>query len=267
MTKWKQICPLAVKRRTVRGVTTAQEQAFALEPIRATRTFEAAIDHLTDAIERSNLRRGDRLPGEHELARRLEISRPTLRQALRVLELSGVIEVRRGKAGGVFVASELVPTVAISSAVALEESAAADVLRARRVLETAVAHEAAARATATDLERLERSIELLRSHLGERPLVMRADAMFHRALVRACSNRTLEAALRVVAKELAPIRDAYSGGLDRDRRTLDVHERQLDAMRRADPAELDRVLDEHFRMLEDGFAEAIGRDRAELFAE
>jgi GntR family transcriptional repressor for pyruvate dehydrogenase complex len=205
------------------------------------------------------------LPGEHELARLLEISRPTLRQALRVLEFSGVIEVRRGKSGGVFVASELVPTVAISSAVALEESAAADVLRARRVLETAVAHEAANRATAEDYAQLERSIELLRGHLGERPLVMRADAMFHRALVRACHNRTLEAAMRGVAKELAPIRDAYSGGLPRDRLTLEVHERQLEAMRWHKRAMLERVLDDHFRMLEEAFAEAIGRSRDELF--
>lgn len=247
-------------------VAAVPVEAFAVEPIRATRTFEAAIDHLTDAIERSSLRRGDRLPGEHELARLLEISRPTLRQALRVLELSGVIEVRRGKAGGVFVASELVPTVAISSAVALEESAAADVLRARRVLETAVAHEAASRATAEDYAHLERSIDLLRGHLGERPLVMRADALFHRALVRACHNRTLESAMRGVAKELAPIRDAYSGGLPRDRLTLDVHERQLEAMRRHERGLLERALDDHFRMLEDAFAEAIGRSRDELFA-
>ena len=246
-------------------MTIAPASPFAVEPIRATRTFEAAIDHLVDAIERSGLRRGDRLPGEHELARMLEISRPTLRQALRVLELSGAVEVRRGKAGGVFLASELLPAVAISSAVALEESAAADVLRARRVLETAVAHEAAERAGTADYERLERAIELLRRHLGERPLVMRADAMFHRGLVRACHNRTVETAMHGVAKALAPIRDAYSGGLERDRRTLDVHVRQLDAMRRHDAAALDAVLDEHLGMLEEAFAEAIGRRPEELF--
>jgi GntR family transcriptional repressor for pyruvate dehydrogenase complex len=238
--------------------------SFSVEPIRATRTFEAAIEHLTDAIERAGLRRGDRLPGEEELARQLEISRPTLRQALRVLELSGVVEVRRGKGGGVFLASELVPIVAVSSAVAVEESAAAEALRARRVLETAVVHEAAERADELDHARLERSIELLRRHVGERPLVMRADAMFHRGLVRACHNRTLEAAMRGVAKALSPIRDAYSGGLERDRRTLDVHVRQLAAMRRRDHEALGAVLDEHFAMLEDAFIEAIGRSRAEL---
>jgi GntR family transcriptional repressor for pyruvate dehydrogenase complex len=247
-------------------MSTVQRSSFAAEPIRATRTFEAAIEHLTAAIERSGLRPGERLPGEHELARQLEISRPTLRQAVRVLELSGVLDVRRGKTGGIFVASELLPTLAISSAVAIEEDAAVETLRARRVLETAVTREATWRAEPADYEQMGRATELLRRHLGERPLVMRADALFHRALVRSCHNRPLEDAMHVIARALEPIRDAYSGGLARDRDTLDVHERQLDAMRRADLPALDRVLDEHFHMLEDSFAEAIGRGWDELFA-
>jgi DNA-binding GntR family transcriptional regulator len=71
--------------------------------------------------------------------------------------------------------------------------------------------------------------------------------------------------MRGIAKSLAPIRDAYSGGISRDRQTLDVHERQLDAMRRHDLATLETVLDEHFRMLEESFADAIGSSWAELF--
>jgi GntR family transcriptional repressor for pyruvate dehydrogenase complex len=246
-------------------VATTGRTPLTVEPIRATRTFEAAIEHLTEAIERSGLRAGDRLPGEHDLAAMLSISRPTLRQAIRVLELSGVVDVRRGKNGGIFLATELIPTVAVSSAVALEESAAAETLRARRVLESAVTHEAAVRAHADDYAQLERAIELLRGHLGERPLVMRADALFHRALVRSCHNRQLEAAMRTIAKGLAPIRDAYSGGIARDRETLDVHERQLAAMRGGEPGALDAVLDDHFRMLADSFASAIGRSGDDLF--
>jgi GntR family transcriptional repressor for pyruvate dehydrogenase complex len=235
----------------------AVEQPFAIEPIRATRTFEAAIEHVTEAIERAHLRRGDRLPSESELAAALGISKPTLRQALRVLELAGLVTVRRGKGGGIVVASDLVPTVALSTAVAVEETAVADVLRARRVLERAVAFEALERATSADLAELERTIDLLERHLGERASVMRADAMFHRAMVRACHNATIQAAMRGLARALAPIRDAYSGGIERDRATLDVHRRQLDALRRRDRAALDVVLDEHLRMLEDAFAEAL----------
>ena len=181
----------------------ADATRFSVEPIRATRTFEAAIEHLTEAIERAGLRSGDRLPNEGALAAELGISKPTLRQALRVLELSGLVEVRRGKSGGVFVVTDLVPAVAIFSAVKLEEDAAIDVLHARRVLERAVAHEAMRAATAADMSELQRTVDLLERHLGERASVMRADAMFHRALVRACRNDTIQAAMRGVARGLS----------------------------------------------------------------
>jgi DNA-binding FadR family transcriptional regulator len=94
---------------------------------------------------------------------------------------------------------------------------------------------------------------------------MRADAMFHRALVRSCRNETIRAAMRGVARGLSPIRDAYSGGVAYDRRTLDVHRRQIDAMRRHDADALEHVLDDHFRMLETQFAKGIGRRWSDLF--
>jgi GntR family transcriptional regulator, transcriptional repressor for pyruvate dehydrogenase complex len=238
---------------------------FEIEPVRTARTFESAIEHLTEAIEQAGLRAGDRLPNEGVLAEQLGISKPTLRQALRVLELSGLIDVRRGKSGGIFVATDLVPSVAIFTAVKVEEEAAIDVLRARRVLERAVAQEAMRVATAADLGGLERTVELLERHLGERPSVMRADAMFHRALVRGCRNETIQAAMRGVGRGLAPIRDAYSGGVAYDRQTLDVHRRQIAAMRQHDAGRLDEVLDEHFRMLETQFAKGIGRNWSDLF--
>jgi GntR family transcriptional repressor for pyruvate dehydrogenase complex len=238
---------------------------FEIEPIRTTRTFEAAIERLTEAVERAGLRTGDRLPNEGALAAQLGISKPTLRQALRVLELSGLVDVRRGKSGGIFVATDLVPAVALYSAVKLEERAAIDVLRARRVLERAVAHEAQRRATAADYAAIERTIRLLEDHLGERPSVMRADAMFHRALVRSCHNETIQTAMQDVARGLSPIRDAYSGGFATDRQTVDVQRRQLQAMRQRDADALEAILDEHFRMLETQFAKGIGRRWSDIF--
>ena len=166
------------------------------ETIRTVRTFETAIEHIVEGLERARLRRGDRLPNEAQLANQLGISKPTLRQALLVLERAGLLDVRLGKTGGVFVASDLVPDDAISTAVALEERAVVDVLHGRRVIETAVVHYATAVADAGDYAELERSIELVRAHLGDRTAVMGADAMFHRVLVRACRNETMRAAMR-----------------------------------------------------------------------
>lgn len=237
------------------------------QPIRTSRTFEAAIGNILEAIERCRLRLGDRLPSEEDLAAQLGISRPTLRQALRVFEQAGLLEIRAGKGGGIFMASDLVPSEAISRTVELEEDAVIDVLRGRRILEAAVTAVAARTADADDYAEIERTIGLIRDHLGDRPLVMQADGMFHRAVVRACHNATLQAAMAAVASELAPVRDAYQGGKDNDQITLDVHARQLDAMRAQDCVALARVLDEHFRMLEEEFARIVGRDWSELFGD
>src|SRR6185312_8251151 len=114
-----------------------------VEPILAARTFEQAIEQIVEAIERSRLRVGERLPNESELAAQLAISKPTLRQALRVLERAGLIVVRRGAGGGIFLEEELVPIDLINSYVAAEEHQVVETLVARRVIEGGVARLAA----------------------------------------------------------------------------------------------------------------------------
>ena len=156
-------------------------------------------------------------------------------------------------------ASDVVPVDAISRNVAVEAEEAVDVLRGRRVLEGAVTVLAAHAATEEDYAGLERTNDLLRRNLGDRPRVMGANAMFHRAVIRACHNKTLQAAMRNFETGLAPIRDSYQGGRQKDEETLAIHERQVDAMRRRDLMELASVLDEHFRTLEEEFAHALHR--------
>lgn len=245
------------------GRDGASRAVFA--PVVTTRTFEAAIDQIVDGIERAHLRPGDRLPKEGELAEQLGISKSTLRQALRVLEHAGTVEVRRGAQGGIFLASDLVPMDVIEGAVAIEESAVVDVLTARRIIEGAVTEVAVGAATDDDWRDMERSIELLRSHLGDFKLAMRADAAFHRAVVRACRNRALERAMQGLARELIPIREAYIQGDDAHPRILEVHERQLEVMRSRNLTQLALVMDEHFRMLEEAFSAAVGGRWSDLF--
>jgi GntR family transcriptional repressor for pyruvate dehydrogenase complex len=238
-----------------------------VEPVRTSRTFEAAIENLLEGIERSRLRLDDRLPTEEHLAGQLGISKPTLRQALRVLERSGLLRVRAGKGGGIFMASEVIPVDAISHNVAVEAEDAVDVLRGRRVLEGAVTVLATRAATEEDYAGIERTNDLLRRNIGDRPRVMGANAMFHRAVIRASHNRTLQGAMRNFETELAPIRDSYQGGRGNDEETLAIHERQVEAMRRGDLKELAAVLDEHFRMLEVEFARALHRKWESVFGE
>jgi GntR family transcriptional repressor for pyruvate dehydrogenase complex len=237
-----------------------------VDAVESTRTFETAIEQIVEGIERASLRAGDRLPPERELAAQLSISVPTLRQALTVLARSGLLGARQGKGGGWFVVSDLVPFDAISAAVAVEGELAIETLRARRLVEGCIARYVTVTGTDDDFAQLEWSMELLERHLDDRSSVMEADAAFHRALVRAAKSDPLREAMRPISRRMFAIRDAYGGGRPENQHTLDVHRRQVEAMRAKDLDALNLVLDEHLRMLEDGYAEALGRHPEELFA-
>jgi DNA-binding FadR family transcriptional regulator len=241
-------------------------QEFA-DALRTPRTFEAAIEQILGGIARARLRRGDRLPKEGELARQLGISKPTLRQALRVLERSEVLDVRRGKGGGIFLVSDLLPYDVVSANVDLETENVVEILRGRRILETAVAREASATASAADIAELQRTIGLLRAGGAERKPFVRADAMFDQALAHATHNRVLVEAMRLVGRQVAPLRDMLLRDARDASHMVDVHSRQLRALRHRERDALDAVLDEHFHLLEDRFAESLGQTWDALFGE
>jgi len=250
---------------TLRAMTDSPAEPQVFERINTTRTFETAIDHIVEGIERSRLRSGDRLPQERALASELGISIPTLRQGLRVLERAGLLDIRRGRDGGIFLAADLIPDELIRQSVAVEEDKVAEILLARRVVESGVTNLAARNASLADFVEVERTIDLFEAHAGNRPMVMRADAAFHRAVIRAAHNAPLERLMRQISRDIAPIRDTYRGGAEVDAGTVDVHRRQLAAMRSGDERALGPILDEHFRMLEEAFAESVGRPYDELF--
>lgn len=205
------------------------------------------------------------MPNEAKLAAELGISKPTLRQALRVLQRSGVLDVRSGKGGGIFVASELLPYDAVVGNIALETNAVVEILRGRRIIETAVAHAASREATPEDYAQLERIVGLSATHQADREAVLRADAMFHAAIARATHNRLLADSMRLVARQIAPLRDMMTGGQEEADLVVSIHTRQLRAMRAREIDQLDDVLDEHFRVIEERYAQSHGQAWADLF--
>jgi GntR family transcriptional regulator, transcriptional repressor for pyruvate dehydrogenase complex len=236
-----------------------------VEPVRMIRTFETAIANIVEGIERSRLSAGERLPNETELANQLGISKPTLRQALRVLERSGLLLVRQGKAGGIFLNSDFLPVDEITHNIVAEEKVVLETLRARRVIETAVTREAVTRANEDDFAEIERTVDLLRKAADSKH-VMRADTMFHRAVARASHNRVLEEAMHVVYQHLAPVRDTH--GQTPANAAADmygIHSRQLAAMRNRDIEGTLEILETQLRFLEDRFEASMRRTSEELF--
>src|SRR6476619_7811126 len=156
-------------------------------PVRARRTFEAVVSQIAEAIRAGELRLGDRLPSERNLAERMEVSRPTLREAIKVLAQAGVVEVRPGSSGGTVVLSEVIPP-SLGEATESRLAEVPAVLEARRALEPAVAKLAARNGSESDFAELERIVTLQRKSLNDWARITQLDNRFHAQLAKATKN-------------------------------------------------------------------------------
>jgi len=233
------------------------------EPIRSRRTFEEAVDQIADAIRAGDLALGDRLPPERTLAELLDISRPTLREALNLLVNADVIEVRPGVRGGAFVKSEIVPLDLIHERSRMRVGEVAAVLEARRVFEPRVAQLAGLYADEEDLAALRRTIEQQRATLGARDhaAFLQLDTRFHLAMAKATHNRTIIAMMKLLLKQLEIARDMAPRTAPESRRAIELHERTYDAIVSGDAARIDAAMDEHLGWLEAFWERETGRPR------
>jgi GntR family transcriptional regulator, transcriptional repressor for pyruvate dehydrogenase complex len=156
---------------------------------------DQAIDGIKELIASGRFRPGDRLPKENELAALLGVSRGSLREAVRALELVGVVQARQGD--GTYLTS-LAPSALLDVMSIVidftDEKSTLELLEVRRLLEPAAAALAAARADDDALARMRDAMEAMRAADDAEALV-EADAAFHAAIAGATGNPALAALL------------------------------------------------------------------------
>ena len=171
-----------------------------LKPIRRKRLSESAIDEIKRFIESNNLKEGDQLPSERELVEKLQISRSSLREALRMLEITGLVEVRPGR--GIFVrdlTGDLF--VPLESWISSNKEAIYKHFEARLILEPEIAALAARRINGPFLERIAKNIEHQERLADEEVVpIIRADIEFHRLIAEAAGNETISMLMNSLAK-------------------------------------------------------------------
>jgi GntR family transcriptional regulator, transcriptional repressor for pyruvate dehydrogenase complex len=165
------------------------ESSDGFTPVRSTRASADVVSQIRGAILADHFRPGDRLPTERELARQFEVSRVTVRDALRVLEAGGLIEVRMGGQGGPYVARPDVGRLSesIGNHMHLTGCTFQELAEARLALETTAARLAAERARPEDLAAMETAIV----EPSGAEVAAAASLDFHAAMVRASHNRAL----------------------------------------------------------------------------
>lgn len=234
---------------------------FGFKPVRASRPYQVAVEQIIDAIRAGTIQVGDKLPSERALAEQMEISRPTLREAIKVLAEAGVLEVRRGPVGGMFVKSETVPAEVASSSLALRMSDVSGVLIARRIVEPRVAQLAALYATEEDFEAMTEAVGALRTVSDDANRLFQLDTRFHLTIARATHNETVAELVRLLFQRLEMVRKLIRSIDGEPGRTIDLHNRTLRAIMAGDPDGIERVMDEHLAQLEQAWEQESGRVR------
>jgi GntR family transcriptional regulator, transcriptional repressor for pyruvate dehydrogenase complex len=189
----------------------------------ATLLAQRIVAEITDR----DIEPGLTLPSEREMLEEYRVARGTLREALRYLEMQGVLSIKPGPGGGPVVNAPDSRPLASVIALLLQRSNAPyrTILEARQVLEPATASMAATRGDATDIAAVEQSVTAMGERIGDLRSFLQENHTFHAAIGRASGNQLFSYLL----SSLSSITDGTILGVDypekRRRAVLDAHER------------------------------------------
>jgi GntR family transcriptional repressor for pyruvate dehydrogenase complex len=224
------------------------EQTLAFRPVRLARASDEVVQQIKARIFRGQLATGDQLPSEKDLAERFALSRITIRDALRVLESEGLIEIRVGARGGAFVARPSAHRVSdsLTTLLRLQQITIEELTEARLMVEPHVALLAAERATADDIKVMERAVANAQAtRAAGDPRFMPHSVVFHLALAEAAKNQVL---LSTVNSFRTPFHEALAALLPADdmaERAIADHLQILNAIRARDGQRAHDVMHEH----------------------
>lgn len=206
-------------------------------------------------LERNKLKPGDQLGTEQQLAAEFGVSRPTLREGLRLLASSHLIRVTQGRKGGIFVANTPNEGVgrslseSIATMLAAESTSLDELLEARLFMEVPLAGLAARNVTVDLVVELEETIAAAgEGQPGSEPFNS-ADARFHRAIARAAHNELLVSLTSWTLDVLQPsIVTKIGPAVDADT-IIEQHRAILMAIKRGRPQGAERAMHEHISHL------------------
>ena len=157
-------------------------------PVGRKAVSELVVQRILDLVKSGHLKAGEKLPPERDLAVQLDVSRPTVREALRALSILGVLEIRRG--GGVFVtaldAAELLNP--LDFFMSLNSENLAELFDARIQFEPMIAGLAAERLDDSELIRLQDMVDAQVNHPEDADLFHDTDTEFHKTILEASDN-------------------------------------------------------------------------------
>jgi GntR family transcriptional repressor for pyruvate dehydrogenase complex len=168
------------------------------KPIAKVTLTESVFEKLVTSLLQGPWEAGDRIPPERELCQQLGIGRASLREALKALELIGMLECRVGDGTFVLPRSEFLSRPLLWAITGTDKAELRDIVEARRVLEGEIAGLAAERATTQEAAEIGAAVEDLRGGLSDPVRSLEADMRFHLAMAKAAHNEILFNAVQLL---------------------------------------------------------------------
>ena len=224
-----------------------------LEPVKKVRLYEAIVKQLQDLITSNKLKTGEKLPPERQLAEELNVSRSSIREALRTLEMMGYLESKVGISGGTFVKDVTMETVVspFSQMLVRNGNFIADLLETRLVLEIEVARLAALRREDEDLQKIEDAIQSMEDEIKEGGTGINGDNEYHRALGAAAHNDVLLNMVRMCGDLMEMQREEHLANLNGESdRALKSHKAIFKAVKDQDEEKAQSLMRKHITNLQ-----------------
>jgi len=193
---------------------------------------------------------GHRLPPERDLAEALAVSRPTLRQALRALQIMGVIKARQGSGSYLADSASDIMRVPLEFALGLKNVAKTDLFETRRTLEVELASLAAERRTDDDLQAMRRSLGDMEKAMGDPDAWCRTEPRFHSCIVQAARNGVMATIIEMLSQMLMESRKETVRLLSDYSSSYQSHVDIYVEIEKQNPAAAAKMMMEHFALIE-----------------
>jgi GntR family transcriptional repressor for pyruvate dehydrogenase complex len=223
------------------------EQSTGFRTIERQSVVALAVEQIRRLIATGALGPGDRLPSERALSEFFGVSRPSVREAIKALAFTGIVEIRQGS--GTYVSSLNASTLgdALASLLSGSRAALSDLMEVRLWLEVGAAERAAERITDEELAELERTAAEAAERVDDVQEFVRTDIQFHRLIHEASRNAVLSSLMATVSAMAEQSRLVTAQQESVRHSTLHEHEEIIAALQNRDPIAARRAMREHLR--------------------
>lgn len=224
------------------------------KPIKNTRIYEQIVEQIQNMIIDGTLKQGDKLPSERDLAESLRVSRPSVREALRALEIIGITEARQGEGSFIKVNFDKSLFEPLSVVFMLSKGKSKDVLELRSILEIETVALAAVRITEEELKELEEVIIQMKT-TEEETINAVVDKAFHYRIAQASKNilivNMLNAISSLIDTFIKEAREKIINNKENKEILIQQHEAIYLAIKDRNPQEASLEMKKHLQFVSD----------------